>query len=603
MTVYTKLLTPSGIRFYGQVKATDKDETDDLLRLDRSHFEYWSKHTDPVALFRYFDKTRQLRWCWLHDVDWLIKPGNESLDVAPLLKPWTLDISPAEVERHLHARRQALFIPLIPPYEITVEQLDTNNDAAPLIAAKIANAIQSKSFRVLPREIATGHFQLIVAPNKVASSYSGLPGFVFHHEEELAVDDLVQQSLLALFLCACRYEKILFARSLATLSAPVLYHAAGDELRLKLFDALIFCLGLKQAVEIIAPLLAEEADSSLGWFMLSTTCAAASWRYGEAHSWSALLRQWLENPPVPENAGSFAYNLGNSLFSQGEWPDACDAYQSALANDPAYESRPYFWGEFGAAHFETGNYEEASRCYEKALLLEESPAHRWRLADSLFHSAEFAKACEQLRIALPNVTAQDQSYVELLLLVCNELHSVWGLDSQTVTALDERDHQLLQRLTASMNEEEVISHLKPVIHKNAIDGRFNFDAGVFASQSGHPSIAGYRFLTCALRQRRDAEAWTNAILCAFNSKNSYLAILAAKAAHFYIGEEFLPWVLGMMPEGPKIPAEIADAWRSLMTALVESFERDHSSSEEAQVLRIHGPNGTREIYLGNNSAG
>jgi hypothetical protein len=123
---------------------------------------------------------------------------------------------------------------------------------------------------------------------------------------------LMKRALLATFFCACRYERILFARSLAVLSAPLLYRAAGEELRLQFFDAMIFSLGLKQAVETISPLLVESSDSSLAWVM-SRLPAAASWRYGEAHSWAALLRQWLENPPDPENEGAFAYNLGNTL--------------------------------------------------------------------------------------------------------------------------------------------------------------------------------------------------------------------------------------------------------------------------------------------------
>lgn len=42
----------TGIRFYGQVKATENSVSDDLLRLDSSHFEYWSVHTNPVAPFQ-----------------------------------------------------------------------------------------------------------------------------------------------------------------------------------------------------------------------------------------------------------------------------------------------------------------------------------------------------------------------------------------------------------------------------------------------------------------------------------------------------------------------------------------------------------------------
>ncbi|MEG3001552.1 MAG: DUF4365 domain-containing protein [Comamonas sp.] len=591
----------TGIRFYGQVKATDKNESDDLLRLDRSHFEYWSAHTDPVALFRYFDKTKKLQWCWLHDVDWLMKPGNESLDVAGLLKAWDITISPAEVERYLHARRQALFEPLIPPYEVTIEKLG-NNDVAPVIAAKIASEIKSKSFKFFTREMAVGHFNLNFTPTKIAASYSGLPGFVIHRQDGLKEGELVEYALLATFLCACRYERVLFARSLASVSAPLLYRAAGEVLRPQFFDAMIFSLGLMPAVEMIAPLLNGEADSSLQWLLFSTTCAASSWKYGEAHSWTALLRQWLEKPPIPENAGPFAYNLGNSLASQGNWEEACDAYSIAIAKDSAYGRRPYFWSEFGAANFEIENFEKAARCYEESLLLEDSSETRWRLGDALLHAGQFAKASEQLQIALPEVPERNRTYVELLLLLCNELRGLWGLESQTVSVIEECEHEVLQ-ISTSMNEDELVTHLRPLINKNAIDGLLNFNAGIFAARNGHYSIAGYRFLTCALRQRGDAEAWINSIMCALNAGNTYLAIISAKTAHFFVGEEFLPWALGLMPGSPQIPPQIADSWRSLISELVVLFEQDRTESEEIPVFRCHTPDGTKVFHLDQNNVG
>jgi tetratricopeptide (TPR) repeat protein len=331
--------------------------------------------------------------------------------------------------------------------------------------------------------------------------------------------------------------------------------------------------------------------------MFSTACAAASWRYGEAHSWAASLRQWLENPPAPENAGAFAYNLGNTLADQGNWDEAHDAYASTLASDPTYGERPYFWAESAAANFETGNFEEASRCYEKALQLKDSPSYRWRLADALFNAAKFAQARGQLQIALPMVADFDRSYVELLLIVCDELHDVWGLEMQAITNIEEADQDILQRSESEMDEKEIIAYLRPLMNKNAIDGCFNFNAGVFASSMGHYSIAAYRFLICALRQRGDAEAWTNSISCAFNAGNTDLVLLSAKTAHFFLGEEFLPWALGMMPDSAQIPEQISDSWRALITDLTESFERDRTSRETAPVLRIHTPGSTREFKL------
>lgn len=592
----------TGIRFYGQVKATDRDEDDDLLRLDRSHFEYWAAHTDPVALLRYFDPSKQLRWCWMHDVDWLMKPGNQSLDVAEYLKPWDKNNSSIEVERYLHARRQALFEPVTPPYEITVEQFG-GADTSPLLAAKIAKAIDSKSFRVLTKDLAVGIFHVVVAADKIAASHCGLPGFVFHHEGELTDSEVVERSLLAIFLCACRYERVLFARALATSTAPLLYRASGEEFRIALFDAMIFALGLKPAAEVISSLIAGEKDPLLSWFMFTTAGAASSFKYGEAHSWDTLLRQWIEAPPIPENAGAFAYNLGNSLFNQGQWAEACEAFASALVNDPRYENRAYFWSEYGAANFEAGNLDAATRCYEKAILLKDGPAERWRLGDTLFHSGHYDKAVEQFRMALPKLDSHRQDYVELLLLVCDEIQRVWGVSSQALYPIDEEDLEILKTSAAELNESDVILHLRPLMNKNAIDGLLNFNAGVFANRCGHHSIAAYRFLTCALRQRGDAEAWTNSIMCALNSGDIQLAVLCAKAAHFYLGEQFLPWILGLTPNSPKIPDPIAESWRSLMTELVESFERDRDAHREAPVLRIHGPEGSKEFHWGSKNAG
>jgi hypothetical protein len=187
--------------------------------------------------------------------------------------------------------------------------------------------------------------------------------------------------------------------------------------------------------------------------------------------------------------------------------------------------------------------------------------------------------------------------------VCDEIQRVWGLSSQALSTISEEDLEGLKTSAAQLNESDVILHLQPLMNMNAIDGFFNFNAGVFANHYGHHSIAAYRFLTCALRQRGDAEAWTNSIMCALNSGDIQLALLSAKAAHFCLDEQFLPWVLGSMPNSPKIPEPIAETWRSMMTELVESFERDRDAHHEAPVLRIHGPSGSKEFHWGSQNAG
>jgi tetratricopeptide (TPR) repeat protein len=592
--VFTENGDRTGVRFYAQVKATDRTEDDDLLRLDRAHFDYWTAHTDPVVLLRYFDQSRQLRWCWMHSVVWLLSPQTQSLNVAELLKTWEKSSSPIEVERYLRTRKQALFESITPPYAITVERID-NRDAAALLAANLAIAINSKSFRVLTKDLAEGMFHVVVSPNKIAASHCGLPGFVVHYEGELTDAEMGERSLLAIFLCACRYERALFARSLATSIAPILYRAASERLKAYFFDAMIFALGLKLAAEYISELIATEEDPLTNWSMFVTACAASSIKYDEAHSWHALLRQWIKIPPIPGNAGAFAYNLGNSLSHQGQWTEACDAYASAIKSDANYKTRSYFWIEYGAANFESGNFETATRCYEKAVGLEDSASARWRLGDALFHAGQYKRAEEQFRIALPKLDSSAQSHVELLLCLCDEILNVWGVSSQDLADVSENDVDGLKSSPTPLSERDVILRLQPLMEKNAIDAFLNFNAGVLASQCHANSIAAYRFLTCALKQRGDAEAWTNSVVCALVSGDSHLGFLIAKSAHFYLGERFLSWALGLQQNSPKIPQPIAESWRSLMIEFVRLFELDRATNNEAPVLRIHGPTETKEV--------
>ena len=152
--------------------------------------------------------------------------------------------------------------------------------------------------------------------------------------------------------------------------------------------------------------------------------------------------------------------------------------------------------------------------------------------------------------------------VTVLIRVCDEFQSTWGLESQNLVAITEHDIEPIKMPTVLSSESEVIVRLSPLINKNAIDGYMNFNAGVFAASCGQYTVAGYRFLTCALRQRSDAEAWTNAIVCALNSGDVNLFYFSAKVAHFCLGAEFLPWVLGLMPNSPRVPELVSESWKS-----------------------------------------
>src|SRR3990167_7580255 len=105
----------TGLRCYGQLKATDNSADDDVLALDRDHFEYWSAHTDPVLLLRYYADAKQFCWCWLHDVAWSLKADAQSLSVTKFLRPWDKLTSPKAIQDFMEQRSHAFTERLLPP--------------------------------------------------------------------------------------------------------------------------------------------------------------------------------------------------------------------------------------------------------------------------------------------------------------------------------------------------------------------------------------------------------------------------------------------------------------------------------------------------------
>lgn len=587
----------TGIRFYGQVKATDNEIDDDVLSLDRSHFEYWSGHSDPVALIRYFDKKKTLSWCWLHDVDWLLNPRKKSVDVAGALKEWDTDFSHIEIEKYLHDRQKALFEPFLPPYRISISNFQNAETNCVNLVAKISEKISSRSFRILPTDVTSGHFQINIDNKKIACNFSGLSGFIFHYKDGISEDEFVECILLAVFFCSCRYERILFARTFLNILVKLLYKSTSHELRFIFLDLAIFTLGIKAAKNILSPVFELENDPASAWFEFYEACGQAAWKYGETYAWIELLEEWnINGAPFPNNEGSVAYSLGNLLSHEGHWEAAGNAYEAALLKDKSYETRPYIWIEAGAAKFESNDFKAAANYYAKALKLESSLETEWRYADALFNSGDFEHAYNVLKNIISSDELKENTYIFLIYLTCKNLIQILYIKQQTIIHGSFNYQINFENVDNFKNENEANNYISDVLKENALDPYLNFNLGFLASKSGFNEIALYRYLSCALCQRHDGEAWRNATASALKLNDVLTASLIMKAAHFYLGEAFLKWMHSMVPDSENGGSE----WAAIVTEITQSFEVSKLENAIDPIVRLHNPKGTTIIKLNTN---
>ncbi|MGG6344428.1 DUF4365 domain-containing protein [Stenotrophomonas indicatrix] len=528
----------TGLRCYGQLKATDNAADDDVLSLDRDHFEYWGAHTDPVLLLRYYADERRFFWCWLHDVAWSMKPDAQSLSVTKFLKPWDKLTSPKAIQVFLEKRSRAFTERQSPPFLVAVRS--GYMPVAKLV--EVANALNElenlSAFEFEADSSNSAAFEVSVLPSGIVCSYLGLPGVVIEEFNEMEPSCIAKAILLLVFLTACRYDRILVARPIAKCCFGLLLKAAGEKFFLPLIDSVIYAIGLKDASDLFHGESVSDMPE-MGGALFPVVAYVAAQRYGEIDQWISMHREELAASEIDEHRAATAYSLGNALSNKNQWSEALPMFKLAADAFPDYFNRAYFRHEYGAAFFENGLFAEAAEQYRAALALEPSQRLHYLLGDVLFCAGEFSKAIVELDVALG--TPLDEGYAasaHLLRELCREFVEDWRVDRLEHVVAENGGIDVLQSLSGD-DLHDLPKALVPLMQRFGSDALFNFNAGHLALTNGQNVLAVYRFLNCAARQRGDSEAWALSIASAMGAQDPVLMELAITAGYFFVKEKLL----------------------------------------------------------------
>lgn len=527
----------TGLRCYGQLKATDNAADDDVLALDRDHFEYWGAHTDPVLLLRYYAELKQYFWCWLHDVAWSLKPDAQSLSVTKFLRPWDKLNSPRAIRDFLGQRSRAFTERQLPPFLVAVR-----GSAMPFaMLAEVADALNElenlSAFQFEAESLNSAAFEVSLLPGGVVCSYLGFPGVMVEEIGETTPSGFADTILLLVFLTACRYDRILVARPIAKFCFALLLKAAGEKFFLPLIDSVIYAVGLTDAAGLFHGASASDMPEA-GSALFPGVAYVAAQRYGEADQWISLLREELAASTVDAHRAATAYSLGNALSNKHQWSEALPMFLLAAEALPDYFNRAYFRHEYGAAFFENGLFVEAAEQYRAALALEPSPRRHYLLGDVLFCAGEFSKAIIELDVALGTPLDEGAAAAFLLRELCREFIEGWKVNRLDHAVAEGGGIDVLQSL--SWDElKDLPDALLPLMQTFGTDALFNFNAGHLALINGQYVLAAYRFLNCAVRRRGDSEAWALAVGSAMGAKDAVLMTLAITSGYFFVKEKLL----------------------------------------------------------------
>ena len=579
----------TGLRVYGQLKATDKTEDKDTLSLHQEHFEYWAAHSDPILLIRYFDATKSFKWCWMHEVHWRLKPQKNSINVSKYLKKWQHEETPAEIVSLLKLRKETFSSKAILPITISVDY-DKKLRGSVALSQIVTNLLPAKSFSVLAMPNHLCHFNINLEKYSLCVGHLGLLGYVISLDKKIELNDIAELAVLLIFLISCRYDRSVLAKAIAEVSSETLFKAVPEELELLLIDNLIYSVGVKKAISLLLKNKSSSDYDPILLFNLLSIGSKVSMKYGQLDEWVEHLKGWAITPPYQEMGGPSAYNYANRLAHNGQWKESIDYYQLASQRDEKYLSRDYYWGELGAAQFESEMYSESADSYQHSYSLNPDSQTAWRLGDALFHSGKY----EQSFTMLQNAFSQNQdlgSYQFLVMMVCEDLISNWGIKEQKISIVDDETQKKLMVLKPVSSADELINSLKPFLNKCAIDAQMSFNAGHLSRISNQYQISTYRYLTCALRQRGDADAWANAFLSAMQDNNAELMILIIESGYFYVGEELIQATLNIFSLSGS-NKKTSDELEQLLVDLIRSAIQ---KKDESVTVRFHDEKETKSF--------
>lgn len=579
----------SGLRVYGQLKATDKAEDEDSLSLDKEHFDYWAAHTDPVLLIRYFDKSKSFKWSWMHDIHWRLKPNKKNISVTNYLKNWDKEKTPNEIENFSKLRSKIISGKVTFPVAISVIDNNIGLRGSVEISQKLKGLLPVKTFEVLASPESPCQFNVVLDKKDLCIGHLGLPGFVISLDRKLSPEKVAKLIITLIFLVACRYDRSLVAKAIAESSVEILLLEIPEHLELILIDNLIYSIGIKKTSTIF---FKKESDlyNPLFLFKLLSVGLKVCDKYGQLDEWYSLLQNWATNPPHKEMGGASAYNYANAIAHNGQWQESLKFYEIAAERDAKYLERDYYWGELGAAQFECEQYEKASESYQRSYEITPTPQTAWRLGDAQFHSGYYKKAYATLK----NAFSQNDNlgtYPYLVMMVCEELVHVWGIEEQKITVVDDETLRNLMALKPSSSRDELLSTLKPFMQVCAINELLSFNAGHFSRISNQFEISVYRYLTCALRQRGDAEAWANAFISAVQAEKVELIALIVDCGYFCVGEELVQATLNIYSLSGTNRKK-SEELEQLLVSLIRSAKRN---KDKSLTIRIHDEKETVSI--------
>lgn len=514
--IFTSGGQSTGIKFAVQLKATDNAQRGDRVRLKVSQLDYLIDYDLPCIVVRYDAGADRLRWQWATLISSRspLKGDQQSFTYRfEATDAWT-ENTPSTIERTLRTRRALMNFPGSAAMPVRLKIDEPMFSARYPIERAVSGIIAGSGGTLVAADENQADVELYIRVKSgflsVDFEMLGSMTFDLNTKESGQLSSAILYAMAILF---AQKRLAIHARAAGSAILAAGHTAGNSDLAARASYAFADDARAQAELAILNNLHIAE---SLYYPVVLAKLIEVGKRSGGPEAVALFLAAALNaTQSDTTRAASIHYSTANALRAV-EPSRSLFHYNRARHLRPAYLKADYFLSELAGTLFDAKRYTCSSDAYYRAIAIKPTDRLHLYLGDALLFSGELKAATAQFDIASEGDLAQIVEEAIVKLELCNMLSITHG------TRMPTNWSRPMSDLDPGVDGRAVwIEHLATV---NALDPLAHFNLGVAEAKIGDPASALGHFVACAIVQSNDVEAWSNAIICAFQSEQSLLAM-------------------------------------------------------------------------------
>jgi len=575
----------TGLVFWVQLKATEEKNIEKAKKFSLSldSLGYYKSLELPVMVVRYVSENDSFYYRWSHEIDpYPVKNNQKSKTIAFNQKLTTENAHQivSYINKINKIKNRHFYLPIKTSVE-TEPQFIAGKDKWSFESKLRSELNRFTDIISVEKNEKESLVQLIISETELKVSFSGVTGCVIHYIDQIDCDfekELAISSMAGVALALAKSGAPDLASKIVLKPEVAKYLFSKEKLAAHILPLILKTTYFESIIELLIDNLGHQKSNLIEMLALSSSVALKTNAVHKVSIEKLLIKslEKYKSNGWEDLYGSAHYNLANFYRAESKFKESLRHYCSAKNYEPEYLKRDYYHREIAGTLFELGRYMLSANSYKKAIELGDERFDMALCADALMYSGQYKEALDFLTEYMKDNCDVSPSW-QLKFTFLDSLIENIDIDRQV-----RAPKKAVKYIDVGKDGRVFQKNCEEALELDYLCGLAWFNLGWYYYQKEDIESAQFCYMSCAILQPRDIEAWINAIKLGFSNDTpiGLLPLMIAVGYH-HRGEEFLHEVFKLVEN---IPSDNRDAFLQMISDNLLELEQRPNKKE----LRIVG---------------